>query len=538
MKDVDVDVDADVRARRASVPDVLEQAGGLAPGVARRVAHETGVPEAEVHGVASFYDLLARPDAKLRVCTGLSCRLAGADALLDAAKSAGLPVAEASCLAACDVAPAMLRDRDVVPAVTVDDVRRAAPDWTRLRSQAAPDDEPWRGRIGPDGADREQLVFDLAGDLDRSGAALARARELGPDAVLDALEESGLQGRGGAAFPAHIKWRGMVSQPPGPRYVVLNADESEPGTFKDRELLVRRPDLVLEGLTIAAQTVGAEDVWLYLRGEFGLPRRVLEAELDDAERSGRFGALRFHLHSGQGAYVCGEETALFEALEGRRGLPRHRPPLPIESGLWGRPTLIHNVETIASVPAIISKGGAWFRALGRTGPGTKLYCISGCVQRPGTYEMPLGISVDELLDAAGGCTGTLRAFSPGGAASGFLPASERTRPLDFAALGEAGSMLGSAGVVVLDDRVDLRDAVRDQLRFFEAESCGQCAPCRIGTHYLRDALDRQAAGDRDALAHVADVAWQMGEGSICGLGQTAAMPLTTALEHFPEEFSS
>ena len=525
-------------ARRASVPGELERAGGLSPGVARRVARETGVPEAEVYGVASFYDLLARPEAKLRVCTGLSCRLAGADALLEAARGAGLPVAEASCLAACDVAPAMLRDRDVVPAVSADDVRRAVPDWTQLRSASAPDDVPWRGAIGPRDVDPERLVFDLAGDLDRSAAAFARASQMGADAVLDALEESGLQGRGGAAFPAHIKWRGVLSQPPGPRYVVLNADESEPGTFKDRELLVRRPDRVLEGLAIAAQTVGADDVWLYLRGEFGLPRRVLEAELAEADRTGRFGALRFHLHSGQGAYVCGEETALFESIEGRRGLPRHRPPLPVERGLWGRPTLIHNVETIASVPAIVDRGGAWFRALGRTGPGTKLYCISGCVHRPGTYEMPLGISLDELLDVAGGCTGTLRAFSPGGAASGFLPARERTRPLDFAALADAGSMLGSAGVVVLDDRADLREAVRDQLRFFETESCGQCAPCRIGTHYLREALDRQQRGAADALAHVADVAWQMNEGSICGLGQTAALPLTTALEHFPEEFAS
>jgi NADH:ubiquinone oxidoreductase subunit F (NADH-binding) len=324
---------------------------------------------------------------------------------------------------------------------------------------------------------------------------------------------------------------------------VLNADEGEPGTFKDRELLLRRPDLVVEGLAIAAAVVGAREVWCYLRGEFGGPWRSLQAEVDAARADGRYPGVTFHLHAGHGAYICGEETALLEALEGKRGMPRLKPPFPTQAGLWGEPTLIHNVETIACVPAIVRRGGAWFAGLGRTGPGTKLYCLSGDVARPGVYEAPLGVTLDELLELAGGAVGTLKAFSPGGASSGFLPASESGRTLDFRSLAEAGSMLGSAGVVVLNEEVSVAEAALEQLRFFEAESCGQCAPCRIGTRFLREAVERAQRADdgaerRAALRHVADAAWQMNEGSICGLGQAAPLPLTSALKWFPEDFAS
>jgi len=522
------------------VPGLLQQAGGLDSGVARQVAEATGVPEAEVYGVGTFYHLLSRPQEKIRVCTGLSCRLAGADEILRQAEAAGLPVEGTSCLAGCDVAPAVLRERRVLPAVSSDDVAAADGDWRRLRSALDPEDRGWTGFVGPVRDDPETLALNLHGAPDWSGEAFARAVQMRPDAIIDALEAAGLQGRGGAGFPAHIKWRATRDQPETTRYVVLNADEGEPGTFKDREVLLRRPDRVLEGLAIAAHAIGARDVYLYLRGEFEVPWRALEAAIQRAAELGLFAGIEFHMHAGQGAYICGEETALLEALEGKRGMPRLKPPFPVEVGLWGKPTLIHNVETIACVPAIIARGGDWFRSLGRTEPGTKLYCVSGHVQRPGTYELPLGVSLDELVEAAGGYVGKLRAFSPGGASSGFLPASESGRPLAFKSLGEAGTMLGSAGVVVLNDGADLRAAVLTQLRFFEAESCGQCAPCRIGTRYLRVALDRHLGGDVSgaALAHVADAAWQMNEGSICGLGQAAALPLTLAMKHFPEEFPS
>jgi NADH:ubiquinone oxidoreductase subunit F (NADH-binding) len=529
----------DHEQRAARVPDLIREKGGLLEGIAREVAREAGVSEARVWGVGSFYHLLARPDAKVRVCTGLSCALGGAEQVLAAAKAAGLPAEGCSCLAACDVPPAVLRDRRVLPALTVEEVERTGGDWTRLASAAAEGDGAWRGTVGPEGLSAERLAIDLTAEPGAPGAAFRKAEEMGSEALLDELEASGLQGRGGAGFPAHIKWRGVVKQPETTRYVVLNADEGEPGTFKDREVLLRRPDLVLEGLAIAARAVGAREVYLYLRGEFEVPWGIVAAAISRSEEQGVYGDLRFHMHAGNGAYICGEETALIEALEGKRGMPRLKPPFPVEVGLWGKPTLMHNVETIACVPAIALRGGAWFRGLGRSEAGTKLYCISGHVRRPGTYELPLGVTLDELVEEAGGYVGKLKAFSPGGASSGFLPASQRGLPLDFKSLADAGSMLGSAGVVVLNDTVDMRWAALQQLRFFEDESCGQCAPCRIGTRYLHESLRRSMEGAAvdGPLEHVAEAARQMNEGSICGLGQAAPLPLTTALKHFPEDFA-
>ena len=522
----------------ASVPDRLRKAGGLLEGVARDVARETGVPEADVWGVGSFYHLLSRPGAKVRVCTGLSCMLGGAQEIMDAAKAAGLPVEGASCLAGCDVPPAVLRDRRTLPKVTVQDVQRAGGDWTKLDAEAAPGKTEWKGTVGPEGAPEGTLAIDLCAPMRPLGGAFAKAAEMGADRVVEAIESAGLQGRGGAGFPAHIKWKGVRSQAVTERYIVLNADEGEPGTFKDRECMLRRPDLVLEGMAIAAHALGAKDCYLYLRGEFEVPWGIVERLIDEAHASKVYGGIRFHLHEGNGAYICGEETALLEALEGKRGMPRLRPPFPVEVGLWNKPTLIHNVETISCVPSIIERGGQWFRDLGRAEPGTKLYCVSGHVERPGTYELPLGVTLDELVDVAGGYVGELKAFSPGGGSSGFLPASKRTTPMDFKSLGESGSMLGSAGVVVLNDTVDMRWATEQQLRFFEDESCGQCAPCRIGTRYLRESVTKHAEGETidGPLRHVADAAWQMNEGSICGLGQAAPLPLTSALRYFPEDF--
>jgi NADH:ubiquinone oxidoreductase subunit F (NADH-binding) len=502
---------------RAELLRVVQDSGGLRPGVATEVGRRLGVPEAEVHGAASFYHLLARPDVELRVCQGLSCKLRGAEAALAAALEAGVKAEGCSCLAACDRPPAVLAGRETRGEVPVEVIAQG-----RAAVEALPE---LVGHVGPGGG-----VYDLDAAPRYDGAGLDAALRLGPEALIAELKAAGLQGRGGAGFPAHFKWTAVRAQADATRYVVLNADEGEPGTFKDRELMRRRPDLVLEGLIIAARAVGAGVIYAYLRGEFSAPWRALESAIDAFGRAGRLEGLEVHLHAGHGAYICGEETALLEALEGRRGMPRLKPPFPTEHGLWGRPTLIHNVETIAAVPSIAQRGGAWFAGLGATQPGRKLYCISGDVVAPGVYELPLGVSLDTLVEAAGGYVGTLAAFSPGGASSGFLPPSESGRPLDFKALGEVGSMLGSAGVVVLNETRDLRAAARQQLRFFEVESCGQCAPCRIGTRFLREAIDR------DELALAEEVAWEMGEGSICGLGQIAALPLTSAMKYFPESF--
>jgi NADH:ubiquinone oxidoreductase subunit F (NADH-binding) len=367
--------------------------------------------------------------------------------------------------------------------------------------------------------------------------SLKKAVTMERQAVLDELLAANVRGRGGAGFPMGRK-ASFLPKPedtPKPIYLVVNADESEPGTFKDRELMLRVPHLFIEGVFIAAYTIASSRAFIYVRGEYLTEYEVVVAALEEAREAGYVGKdvlgsgwdLTVVVHRGGGAYICGEETAMLEALEGKRGMPRHKPPFPTEHGLWGKPTLIQNVETIACVPAIVRRGGDWFRALGRTEPGTKLYSISGDVARPGTYELPLGVCLDELVEAAGGYRGELFAFSPGGASSGFLPASERTRPLAFKSLAAIGSMMGSAGVVVLGRDYPIADAVRDQLWFFEVESCGQCAPCRIGTRFLRESLD---AGRLDA---VDEVAWEMTEGSICGLGQTAPLPLTSAVRHFP-----
>lgn len=516
--------------KQSEVLDEILRRGGLKPGVAQEVSRETGVPEAEVYGAGSFYHLLADDGVRVRVCQGLSCQLRGAKDLLHKAQEAGLKAEGCSCLAACDKPVAVLKDREVLACLSADDIDRSRGEVDALESSAEPD-PLWQGHIGDD---PEDAVFGLASPPDYRGQARAQAQQMGAEALIESLQQSGLQGRGGAGFPAAIKWRGVRAQAETTRYVVLNADEAEPGTFKDRELLLRRPDLVIEGLCIAADAVGAQQVYCYLRGEFSAPYAALEAALKAFQAAGH-DLPEFILHAGHGAYICGEETALLESLEGKRGMPRLKPPFPTEKGLWQKPTLIHNVETIAAVPYIVKRGAERFNGLGRTGPGSKLYCISGHVQRPGIYEMPLGVSLDELVEQAGGYVGTLKAFSPGGASSGFLPAAERGRALDFQALAEVGSMMGSAGVVVLNDTVNMADAARNQLRFFEVESCGQCAPCRIGTRIQREAMDKRHT-EPSRLALVDDVAWEMREGSICGLGQIASLPLTSALQFFPEDF--
>ena len=494
-------------ARRERVLELLEEHGGLVEGAVEATATETGVPAADVYGVATFYTLLARPDVDVRVCQGLSCALYGSDDLVEQVKADGKSCEPVSCLGQCDRAP-----------VAVDG---------KLELLHA--DE--RGGVTP--AD-DALPMNLGGEDRSDYAALAKARELGADAVIDELEASGLQGRGGAGFPMVIKVKSIRSQPETERYVVVNADEGEPGTFKDRECMLRRPHQLIEGLTIACELIGAKKAYIYLRGEFQEPWRRLEAALE-ASKDQR-GELDIELHAGHGAYICGEETALLEALEGRRGMPRLKPPFPTVQGLFGKPTLINNVETLSCVPSIILRGGAWFKGLGRGEAGTKLYCISGHVRRPGVYELPLGATLDELVEAAGGYLGTPKAFSPGGASSGFLPMSFRDTPLDFKSLQQAGTMLGSAGVVVLNDSVNMADAARRQQVFFEDESCGQCAPCRIGCTLQRRALDAHQAGEGDALELSEDIHWEMEQGSICGLGMVASRPLLDAMKYFPEDF--
>ena len=493
---------------REEVLEQLEERGGLRPGVVAEVHRQTGVPAADIYGVATFYHLLSDPDAGVRVCQGLSCKLGGCDSLMADLREQNQKATFSSCLGRCDLAPAF---------------------WDPQGDPATP--QPVFSPSSPD------LAIDLLAADSESYGALRIAGDRGPEWTLDELASSDLTGRGGAGFPAHIKWRAICQQSETERYIVLNADEGEPGTFKDREVILRRPHLVIEGLAIAARCLAAGDIYAYVRGEFGQVKKALETALAEARQRGDLDReVRWHFVDGHGAYICGEETALLEALEGKRGMPRMKPPYPVERGFRDKPTLIQNVESIACIPAILQRGGEWFKSLGATEAGTKLYCLSGHVQKPGVYEAPMGTTMGELLEMAGGVDGKLKAFSPGGASSGFLPVDRVDIPMDFQSLRDAGSMLGSAGIVVLNDTVDMVEAALTQMVFFEDESCGQCSPCRIGTQILRQALESYRSGGRQALSYVQEVAWGMREASICGLGQAASMPLESAMKYFPEEF--
>lgn len=495
-------------ANREKIMHELEELGGLTRANIDAVSKSTGIPRADIFGVATFYHLLAQPDVEARVCQGLSCQLAGADAKIAELQAAGVNVEAVSCLGQCDRPPAVL-DR-------------------RLELMAP---SP-RGRVTPD---NPNLPINLGGQDTATYAGLQKALSLSRPEVIQLIRDSGLQGRGGAGFPAAFKWQAVHDESSPEKYVVCNADEGEPGTFKDREVMLRRPHRMIEGLAIAAYAVGSSEIYIYIRGEFLEARRALETALIEA--GDKLDAFNYHFVNGHGAYICGEETALLEAMEGRRGMPRLKPPFPTQYGFRGKPTLMNNVETLACVPEILIRGGAWFKALGRKEPGTKLYCVSGHVHKPGVYELPLGVTLDEVVEACGGYLGTPRAFSPGGASSGFLPMAFRDTPLDFKSLATVESMLGSAGLVVLNDTVDLAKAAWWQAVFFEDETCGQCAPCRIGCRIVRQGIEGFLdTGKPQHLEYIKDVAWEMEEGSICGLGIAAPLPIISALKHFPDAF--
>lgn len=496
-------------AQRERIIELLEHKGGVTEQSVHEVSEETGVPEADIWGTGLFYTLISKPGKRIRLCDGLTCQMFGADKLANELSESGKEIERVSCLGQCDLAPASLDEE--MKLVT----------YAKCKTAITPNDP--------------ELPMNLAGEIDLSYSALSKAKLMNPDEVIEQLKASGLQGRGGAGFPAHFKWTSLRQQTETERYVVCNADEAEPGTFKDRELILRQCHKMLEGLAIAAAVVETKDIYIYIRGEYTNEYRAIEKAV--AEAAVQLADFEITIVKGHGAYICGEETALLESLEGKRGMPRLKPPYPTESGFRGKPTLMHNVETIACVPAIIHRGGEWFKSLGKTEAGSKLYCISGHVNAPGVYELPLGVSLDELVDVAGGYVGKPIAFSPGGASSGFLPISQNNIPLDYKHLADAGSMLGSSGVVVINDTIDMAQAAAWQLEFFERESCGQCAPCRIGTRYIRRQVDKYIQlGDPVSLEQANDVGWEMEEGSICGLGMVAAKPLESAREHFPEAF--
>jgi NADH:ubiquinone oxidoreductase subunit F (NADH-binding)/NADH:ubiquinone oxidoreductase subunit E len=489
---------------------------------------------AEVHEVASFYHHfeLVYPDARgqfsepaaltVRVCDGIACELAGAKALLrelPAALGAGVRVIPAPCIGRCEQAPAVAVHQHPVAHATADAVRAAVESGQRMHEPAP--------------------YVDLAAYVAQGGyrvldECLAGTRRA--DDVIAQLEASSLRGLGGAGFPAGRKWR-IVRAEPAPRLMAVNIDEGEPGTFKDRWYLERDPHRFLEGLLIAAWAVGIDAVFVYLRDEYAGCRAILERELA-ALRAARANLPPIELRRGAGAYICGEESAMIESIEGKRGMPRHRPPYVAQVGLFGRPTLEHNYETLRWVPDIVARGADWFASQGRHGrQGLRSFSVSGRVKEPGVKLAPAGITLNELVaEHCGGMADghTLYGYLPGGASGGILPASLADVPLDFDTLQPHGAFIGSAAVVVLSQADRATDVARNLMRFFEHESCGQCTPCRSGTAKASVLI----AGDVWDAPLLAELSSVMRDASICGLGQAAPNPVDSVLRYFAHELQA
>jgi NADH-quinone oxidoreductase subunit F len=555
------------------------RAGFITEGGLGYVCERLGVPPAEAWGVATFYAMLAtspRPRRVVHVCDDIACRAKGAVKLCESiGKTHGPPLSHepgvdhvvldrerpawmhSPCLGLCDVAPAAL----VVEAgerVSERSVGRVnAGVLSSLLSGETPE---FDGAIGPHIGRSARIVS--GGLLQRVGrvnptsldayrasggyAALERAIELGPEGVIREVSASKLVGRGGAAFPTGRKWEAVRTQPAHPRYLVCNADESEPGTFKDRVLLTEDPFAIIEAMTIGALATGAEQGFLYLRAEYPLAFDRMSGAIAQARAAGLLGGnilgrgLQFdiEIRRGAGAYICGEETALFESIEGKRGEPRNKPPFPVSHGLFGKPTVANNVETFANIPSIVLDGGAAFARVGTPdSTGTRLFCVSGAVRAPGVYEAPFGTSLAELIGMAGGVTEgrTLQAVLLGGAAGGFVRSDELDIKLTHEDTRASGTTLGSGVVMLFDDTVDLRDVVLRIAAFFRDESCGQCVPCRVGTVRQEESLHRIASGKTRGgvaaeLALLEELGDAMKDGSICGLGQTAYSAVESAVK--------
>jgi NADH-quinone oxidoreductase subunit F len=563
---------------------VQSRVGWISPGALNHVCERLQVPPAEAYGVASFYALFAmapRPGAVVHVCDDIACRARGAEAACQTLEQRLGPASEPAlsgtatwlrspCLGFCEHAPAALFQR----------AGETPEDWTvtgldapgliealgKLAKGGAPGAEPPIALSAPQTGTprapglrilrRVGLVDPRSLDDYRAHGgyrALRRALAIGPERVLREVADSKLVGRGGAAFPTGRKWEAVARAPVRPHYLVCNADESEPGTFKDRVLMEGDPFALIEAMTIAGYATGCERGYIYIRGEYPRATTLLAGAIAQARERGLLGAritgldgagragfeFDLELRRGAGAYICGEETALFNSIEGLRGEPRNKPPFPVQSGLFGKPTVINNVETLVSVLDIVTEGGPAYAGIGTQGSsGSKLFCVSGSVARPGVYEIPFGMTLRALIELAGGVVPgrRIQAVLLGGAAGVFVTPQELDMPLTFEGTKAAGATLGSGVVMVFDERVDLKDTILRIAEFFHHESCGQCVPCRVGTIRQEEVLQRMVAADaaaRDDVLLLDDLAAVMRDASICGLGHTAASAVQSALRKFP-----
>ncbi len=531
-------------------------AGWISPGGLDHACRVLEVPPAEAYGVATFYHLFTHEppaaDDTVHVCDDVACRLVGAVGLIDDLRTGGHHVKASPCLGQCERAPAVMVQRRGRPDLTV-----AATDGGTVSvaevAVAIGSGVSTPSVTVPQAGDPGLRLLARVGVVDPSSLAGYRAHggyraleasvAMGGDRVIAEVTASGLSGRGGAAFPTGIKWRGVADQEGRPRHLVCNADESEPGTFKDRVVMEGDPFSLVEAMTVAGLAIGAEQGWLYIRGEYPVAIERLSGAISAARNAGLLGedvagsGRRFDisLRIGAGAYICGEETALFNSIEGFRGEPRNKPPFPTTHGLFGEPTAINNVETLVNVLTVVLAGSAAYAAEGtERSPGTKLFCLSGRVNRPGTYEVEFGATLGDLIDLAGGLPdgSRLRAVLLGGAAGSFVGPESLDLPLTLEATREAGVSLGSGVIMVFDESDDMVDTVRRIAEFFRDESCGQCVPCRVGTVRQEEVLVRLGRGialddERDLLDDLAAV---MKDASICGLGQTASGAVRSALD--------
>ncbi|GLW08742.1 NADH dehydrogenase subunit F [Microtetraspora sp. NBRC 13810] len=502
-------------------------------------------PRYEIEGLISFYPhFRTTPPAKvaINVCHDLSCWLRSADDRIAEVRArygddTEIELTEVSCLGRCDIAPALAVNEQPAPVADVDALVGAARDDELAEVTVTGRTEPWPNDPYPAGSDVSARYASLRALL---------AGEMSADSVVATLESSGLRGMGGAGFPTGRKWGLVASAEPGSvKYAICNADESEPGTFKDRQILTDQPHLVIEGILLGMAVVGAEQGWIFIRHEYGPEERVLHAEIAALREAGVIGQnacgsgrrLELDIFVSPGGYILGEETALLECMEGHRGEPRNKPPFPGNYGLHGRPTLINSVETFADVPVILQRGAEWWAEQGAgDSVGWKFFAVSGHVENPGVYCVPMGTTVRELIDIAGGVLdgAQVGAVQPGGASSNFIGPDKLDLALDFGTLAEAGTMLGSGALVVLAEGTDLLAASTNVLRFFRNESCGKCVPCRVGStkahDLLRGVLDSGSSTlDEAQSGRILQLEEAMRKTSICGLGQVALGPVVSVL---------